>query len=137
MTHTLLLSIAARRHLLLLRLVCTEGNCSCPVPSDTTVLYAIAVRIRGCSVGRPPKYTHGASCIGPDDSFCTELQWLTRVSSALQCLAPFLRTVFSYVVPIVKVASLVATHAMIDDGKTPRLARQTENIPLLGTPKAQ
>ena len=35
----------------------------------------------------PPKHTHGASCVEPNDSLCTEMQWLTRVSSSLPCLA--------------------------------------------------
>ena len=45
---------------------------------------------------------------------CTELQQLARLSSALPCLAPFLRTVSPGVFPIVKVASLVVTNATID-----------------------
>ena len=39
----------------------------------------------------------------------------TCILAALQCPAPFLRTVSSGVLPIVKVASVVATNAMIDD----------------------
>ena len=74
----------------------------------------IAVRIRACLTAHPPKRTHGSSCVLPNVSFCTELQWLTRVSLELPCPASFLRMVFWGVLPIVKVAPLVATNATID-----------------------
>ena len=54
----------------------------------------IAVRIRACFIAHPPTHTHGAGFVGPHGGFCTELSWLTRVSSGLPFLAPFLRTVY-------------------------------------------
>ena len=61
-----------------------------------------------------PDHIHGASCVEPNDWLCTELQWVTLVSSALPCLALFRRTVHSSVLPIVQVVSVVATNAMLD-----------------------
>ena len=136
-TRTLLLSLAAGR---LLPSPCgaCKGRCSRRHRS-----VCIAVRIRACTTAHAPNHSHGASCVDPDDAFCTELQLFTGVSSALRCPAPFLRAVYSGVLPIVKVASLVATNATIGDGLAVFLFKKTttyhffvernRNIPLWGT----
>ena len=109
-TRTLLLSLAAGR---LLPSPCGACKSRC---SRRHRSVCIAVRIRACTTAHAPNHSHGASCVDPDDAFCTELQLFTGVSSGLQCPAPFLRAVYSGVLPIVKVASLVATNATIGDG---------------------
>ena len=92
MTHTLLLSLAARR---------PASSPSGAYKNSAATLFRrhkhsvwIAVRIRACLMAHAPTHTNGASCVEPNDStLCTYLQWFTRVSSAFQCLASFLRTV--------------------------------------------
>ena len=68
---------ACRVGLLLLRLVRTNASAR-----------HNAVRIRACLMALSPKHAHGARCVEPNDTLCTELQWLTRIYSALPCRAP-------------------------------------------------
>ena len=103
MTHTLLNSLAARRP-------ASSNESAAAQVGRHNHSACIKVRIRSCLTAHPPKHTHGASCVEPNVSLFIELQWLTRVSSALPCLAPLLRAAYSGALPIVNVTSLVATN---------------------------
>ena len=111
MTHKLLLSLAARRPVSSLS-GAYKSKCSNLVPS--TPPFRVHRGATTCLMAHAPDHIYGASCVEPHDRLCTELQWVTLISSALPCLALLLRTVSSSVLPIVQVVSVVATNAMID-----------------------
>ena len=111
MTHKLLLSLAARRLVSSLS-GAYKSKCSNLVPS--TQPFRVHRGANTCLMAHAPYHIYGANCVEPNDRLCTELQWVTLVSSALPCLALFRRTVYSSVLPIVQVVSVVAIDAMID-----------------------
>ena len=111
MTHKLLLSLAARRPVSSLS-GAYKSKCTNQVPS--TPPFRVHRGANTSLIAHARSQIYGANCVEPNDKLCTELQWVTLVSSALPCLALLLRTVHSSVLPIVQVVSVVATNAMID-----------------------
>ena len=110
MTHKLLLSLAARRPASSLS-GAYKIECSNLAPS--TPKFRVHRGANTCLMAHAPDHIYGANCVEPNDRLCTDLQWVTLVSSALPCLGLFRRTVYSSVLPIVQVMSVVATNAMI------------------------
>ena len=119
MTHTLLPSLAGRRFASCPSCASCASAATQFRRSSHSVCYCGAITcVLDGTCAQP--YTR-ASCVVPDD---TELHWLARVCCALPCKAPFLRTVYSGMLPIVQVSRqtqrpITTCRERLENHKTP------------------